>query len=91
VAEKHNFRSIQRKIPQKSDFAKKWDSNPLPHGEIAVDIAKTFEQNLHRKSDSAKNDFRRFPQPADFRHFRPFPQFKLGKFAVSQLDYHKKT
>jgi hypothetical protein len=42
VAEKHNFRSIQQKIPQKSDFAKKWDSNPLPHGEIAADIAKTI-------------------------------------------------
>jgi hypothetical protein len=46
VAEKHDFRSIQQKIPQKSDFAKKWDSNPLPHGEIAADIAKTFAQNL---------------------------------------------
>jgi hypothetical protein len=42
VAEKHDFRSTQRKIPQKSDFAQKQDLNPIPHGEIAADIAKMF-------------------------------------------------
>jgi hypothetical protein len=36
------IRSIQRKIPQISDFPKKRDSNPLPHGDNAADIAKMF-------------------------------------------------
>jgi hypothetical protein len=51
VAKKHDFRGIQRKIPQVSDFAKKWDSNPPPHGDTAADIAKRFAQNFSRKSD----------------------------------------
>jgi hypothetical protein len=42
VAEKHDFRGTQRKIPQKSDFAQKRDLNPIPHGKIAADIAKMF-------------------------------------------------
>jgi hypothetical protein len=42
VAEKHDFRSIQQKIPQVSYFAKKRDSNPPPHGYTAADIAKMF-------------------------------------------------
>jgi hypothetical protein len=32
VAEKHDFRGIQRKIPQNPDFAQKQDLNPVPHG-----------------------------------------------------------
>jgi hypothetical protein len=36
------FCAIQRKIPQKSDIPKTQDSNPVPHGEIEVDIAKMF-------------------------------------------------
>jgi hypothetical protein len=36
VVEKHDFRGIQQKIRQNSDFAIKRDSNPLPHGDIAV-------------------------------------------------------
>jgi hypothetical protein len=51
VAEKHNFRGIQQKIPQVSDFAKKWDSNPPPHGGTAADIAKMFAKIFSRKSD----------------------------------------
>jgi hypothetical protein len=42
VVKKHDFCSIQQKIPQISDFPKKRDSNPLPHGDNAVDIAKMF-------------------------------------------------
>jgi hypothetical protein len=67
LAEKHNFCGIQQKIPQKSDFAQKRDLNPVPHGEAAADIAKMLEQNLQQKSVSAKNDFRKLPQPPDFR------------------------
>jgi hypothetical protein len=32
VAEKHDFRGIQRKILQNPDFAQKQDLNPVPHG-----------------------------------------------------------
>jgi hypothetical protein len=42
VAKKPDFLCIQRKIPQKSDIAKKWDSNSVPYGYIKVDIAKNF-------------------------------------------------
>jgi hypothetical protein len=69
VAEKHDFRGIQRKIPQKSDFALNQDSNPVPSGNTAADIAKKFEQNFQRKSDSAKNDFRRFSAAPIFAIF----------------------
>jgi hypothetical protein len=34
VAEKYDFRDIQRKI---SNFAQKRDSNPPPHGDTAAD------------------------------------------------------
>jgi hypothetical protein len=51
VAEKHDFRGIQRKIPQASDFAKNRDLNPPPHGDTATDIAKMFAKNFLRKSD----------------------------------------
>jgi hypothetical protein len=51
VAKKHDFRSIQRKIPQVSDFAKKRDSKPPPHGDTAADIAKMFAKIFLRKSD----------------------------------------
>jgi hypothetical protein len=40
--------------------------NPVTHGEAAADIAKMFEQNLHQKSVSAKNNFCKLPQPPDF-------------------------
>jgi hypothetical protein len=48
VVEKHNFCSIQQKNPQTSDFAKKQDSNPLPHGDVAMDIAKIFAKKIHK-------------------------------------------
>jgi hypothetical protein len=51
VAEKHDFCSIQQKILQVSDFAKKRDSNPPPHGDTAADIAKMFAKIFSRKSD----------------------------------------
>jgi hypothetical protein len=51
VAKKHNFRGIQQKILQVSDFAKKRDLNPPPHGGTAADIAKMFAKFFLRKSD----------------------------------------
>jgi hypothetical protein len=51
VAEKHDICGIQRKIPQVSDFAKKRDSNPAPHGDTVADIAKMFAKIFLRKSD----------------------------------------
>jgi hypothetical protein len=51
MAEKHNFRGIQQKILQVSDFAKKRDLNPPPHGGTAADIAKMFAKIFLRKSD----------------------------------------
>jgi hypothetical protein len=56
VVEKHDFHDTQQKNPQISDFAKKWDSNPLPHGDVVAGIAKClqkiFRENriLHRKT-----------------------------------------
>jgi hypothetical protein len=50
VAEKHDFRSIQQKIPQKSDFANDRGMNLVPHGETAEDIAKEFANKILRKS-----------------------------------------
>jgi hypothetical protein len=49
VVKKPNFRAIQQKIPQESDFVKKRDSNPVPQGEIAADIAKMFALIFSRK------------------------------------------
>jgi hypothetical protein len=49
VIKKHNFGDIQQKIPQISDFAKKRDSNPLPHGDIVADIAKMFSNFFFAK------------------------------------------
>jgi hypothetical protein len=51
VAEKHDFRGIQQKIPQISDLAKNWDSNTPSHGDTAADIAKMFAKKFSRKSD----------------------------------------
>jgi hypothetical protein len=48
VAEKHDFRGIQQKIPQFSNFAKNWDSNPLPHGDVADNIAKMFAKKFSK-------------------------------------------
>jgi hypothetical protein len=71
VAEKHDFRDIQRKIPQISDFAEKQDLNPPPHGDTAGDIAKMFAKFFLRKSDfgskntifaKIRSDFREIPQ-----------------------------
>jgi hypothetical protein len=39
---KNDFRAIQRKIPQKSNFGKNWDSNPVPHREAAT---KRFQKD----------------------------------------------
>jgi hypothetical protein len=50
VAEKHDFRDIQRKIPHESDFADNRDMNPFPHGETAADLAKMFEHFVLQKS-----------------------------------------
>jgi hypothetical protein len=36
------FTIYSKKIPQISDFAKKQDLNPLPHGDVAAGIAKIF-------------------------------------------------
>jgi hypothetical protein len=63
VAKKHDFCSIQRKIPQKSNFDKKWDSNPLPHGEIAADIAKGLCKIYSENQILGKTIF------ADFRRY----------------------
>jgi hypothetical protein len=71
VAEKHDFRDIQRKIPQISDFAEKQDLNPPPHGDTAADIAKMFAKKISQKSDfrlkntifaKIRSDFCEIPQ-----------------------------
>jgi hypothetical protein len=56
VAKKHDFCYIQQKIQQISDFAKKRDSNPPPHGDTAADIAKMFAKKISRKSDFGSKD-----------------------------------
>jgi hypothetical protein len=50
VAKKHDFRSIQQKIPQESDFANNRVMNLFPHGETAADPAKMLAQFFLRKS-----------------------------------------
>jgi hypothetical protein len=57
VVEKHDFRGIQRKILQSSDFAQKQDLNPVLHEEAAAAIAKMFEQNLQRKLEFREKRF----------------------------------
>jgi hypothetical protein len=49
VAEKHDFRGIQQKIPQISNFAEKRDLNPPPNGGTAADIAKMFAKIFLQK------------------------------------------
>jgi hypothetical protein len=50
VTEKHDFRSIQQKIPQESDFANNRDMNPLPHVVAAANLAKMFALIFLQKS-----------------------------------------
>jgi hypothetical protein len=45
----------QQKILQISDFPKKQDSNPLPHGDIVADIAKMFAIFLQKSVFESKN------------------------------------
>jgi hypothetical protein len=52
VVEKHDFCDIQQKIPQISNFAKKRDSNPLPHPHIAAGIAKMFAKKIRKNQIS---------------------------------------
>jgi hypothetical protein len=73
VVEKHNFFSIQQKILQISDFPKKWDSNPLPHGDIAADIVKIGF--LVKKHDFQKN-------PTGFPQNSPKPVAKISFFPI---------
>jgi hypothetical protein len=62
VAEKHDFCGIQRKIPQISDFAKNWDSNPPSHWDTAADIAKMFANFFAKIGFRVKkHDFRENP------------------------------
>jgi hypothetical protein len=68
VVEKHNFCAIQQKILQISDFTKKWDLNPLPHGDVADNIAKMFAKKNSQKSDFAsKNTIFPGPSPENWR------------------------
>jgi hypothetical protein len=63
VVKKHDFRTIQRKNPQKNDFPLNFNLNIFPQGETAGDLAKKFAQNILRKSVFAtkKHDFRQNP------------------------------
>jgi hypothetical protein len=74
VVEKHDFCGIQRKIPQKSDFAQKQDLNPELHIEAAVDIAKMFEQKLQQKSDFSEKQFLQTSTNTRFLLFVCIPQ-----------------
>jgi hypothetical protein len=63
VAEKHDFRSIQRKIPQVSDFAKKWDSNPTPWGYCGGHCEKVCSKFFAKIGFRVeKHDFRKNPR-----------------------------
>jgi hypothetical protein len=54
--QKTQFSQYTAKILQISDFAKKQDSNPLPHGDVAAGIAKMFAKFLLQKLDfTSKN------------------------------------
>jgi biopolymer transport protein ExbB/TolQ len=66
---KNTIFAVQQKNSQKSEFALNQDSNPVPSGNTVADIAKKFEQNFQRKSDSAKNDFCRFSAACRFSPF----------------------
>jgi hypothetical protein len=74
VAEKHDFRSIQRKIPQNPDFALNQDMNPVLYGDTAADIAKKlnkifcenrFSQQKTRFSQKSERDNREKPQKSE--------------------------
>jgi hypothetical protein len=56
VVKKHNFCTIQQKILQISNFAKKRDLNPLPHGDVADNIVEMFANFLLQKSDFASKN-----------------------------------
>jgi hypothetical protein len=78
VVKKHNFCAIQPKIPQISNFTKKWDSNPLPHGDVADNIAKMFANFFGGKLDFAsKNTIF-----SDFRDFSATVQFLRKKLLL---------
>jgi hypothetical protein len=82
VAEKHDFRSIQQKIPQESDFANNRDMNPFPNGETAANLAKIFAQFFLQKSVFAtKNTIFAKIRSGDCE----FPHTKLRKSGVCRL------
>jgi hypothetical protein len=81
VVKKHDFCGIQQKIPQISNFAKKWDLNPLPHGDIADNVAKMFAASKNTIFAKIQSDFCKIPltlsQKSDsvknfFHDFRDF-------------------
>jgi hypothetical protein len=91
VVEKQDFCAIQQKILLISDFTKKWDANPLPHGDVVDNIAKMFanifcknwilrqKTRFLRKSDRI---FVKFPGPFSF-----FPIFTIF---LLPYDFRKK-
>jgi hypothetical protein len=88
VAEKHDFRGIQRKIPQESDLANNRDMNLFPHGETAADPAKMFAQFFLRKSVFATKN-------AIFAKIRSgdceFPQHQTTKIGCLRIITAKST
>jgi hypothetical protein len=69
VAKKHDFRGIQRKIPQISNFDKNWDLNPPSH-DTAADITKCLQKIYHENRISGQKT--RFSRKSD-RIFAKFP------------------
>jgi hypothetical protein len=104
VVKKHDFRNIQQKILQISNFAKKRDLKPLPHGNVAAGIAKMFANffllkldfalenaNFRKNTDFCKNGILKvfFAKNADFRKKCQFLQKALGNFAEIRSDFCK--
>jgi hypothetical protein len=86
VAKKHNFRDIQQKIPQTSNFAKKRDSNPPPHGDTAADIAKIrFQVEKHYFCNNPIEFLQNSPDPIPKIGFREKLFFQFSQF----FRYHK--
>jgi hypothetical protein len=78
VVEKHDF----LQIPQISDFAKKQDLNPLPHGDVADDIAKMFAKFFSQKLDFASKNMIFAKIRLDFR--------KITQTLSQKIGFHKK-
>jgi hypothetical protein len=72
------FAIYSKKFRKFPDFAKKRDSNPLPHGDVAAGIVKMFAKKILQKADFAAKKTIFCNNPIGFLQNSPGPLLKIG-------------